>query len=76
MRLSLDVATRAGFDARPFERLVQHARREVQIPVSDVTAILTSALDAMGRLVAFRSKSPWCCVSGAVHFLNFESALR
>ena len=52
VRLSQDVASRAGFDARPFERLVQHARREVQIPVSDVTTILTGVLDAMGRLVA------------------------
>ncbi len=50
--LSRDVATLAGFDARPFERLVQHVRREVQIPVNDVTGVLTGVLDAMGRLVA------------------------
>ncbi len=52
VQLSREVATLAAFDATPFERLVQHARREVQIPVSDVTAVLTGVLDAMGRLVA------------------------
>lgn len=53
VRLSEDVATRVGFDARPFERLVLHGRRDVQIPVSDVTQVLTGVLDAMGRLVAY-----------------------
>jgi hypothetical protein len=51
--LSQAVATVAGFDAAPFERLVQHARRDVQIPQADVTSVLTGVLDAMGRLVAF-----------------------
>ncbi len=51
--LSQAVATLAGFDAAPFERLVQHARRDVQIPQADVTSVLTGVLDAMGRLVAF-----------------------
>ena len=52
VQLSHEVATLAGFDARPFERLVQHVRREVQIPLSDVTTVLTGVLDGMGRLVA------------------------
>ena len=51
--LSREVAALGEFDAVPFERLVQHARREVQIPVTDVTTVLTGVLDAMGRLVAF-----------------------
>ncbi|MDZ7630922.1 MAG: hypothetical protein U5K74_06090 [Gemmatimonadaceae bacterium] len=52
LQLSREVATLAGFDATPFERLVQHARRDVQIPVTEVTPVLTGVLDAMGRLVA------------------------
>jgi predicted nucleotidyltransferase len=52
VELSKQVAGLAGFDSRPFERLVQHARREVQIPVAEATAILTGVLEAMGRLVA------------------------
>ncbi len=52
LQLSRDVATLVGFDSRPFERLVQHARREVKIPVTEVTPVLTGVLDAMGRLVA------------------------
>jgi hypothetical protein len=50
--LSREVAALAGFDAKPFERLVQHARRSVQIPAAEVTPVLTGVLDAMGRLVA------------------------
>jgi hypothetical protein len=57
LELSREVATLAGFDARPFERLVQHARREVKIPVSDVTSVLTGVLDAMGRLVAYLDRA-------------------
>jgi hypothetical protein len=57
VKLSQQVAMRAGFDVRPFERLVQHARREVQIPASDVNAVLTGVLDAMGRLVAFLDRA-------------------
>ncbi|MBC7841827.1 MAG: hypothetical protein H7099_05930 [Gemmatimonadaceae bacterium] len=53
VKLSHEVATLAGFDARPFERLVLHARHDVQIPVSDVPSILTGVLDAMERLVAY-----------------------
>ena len=51
--LSQAVAALAGFDATPFERLVQHARHAVQIQSSEVTSVLTGVLDAMGRLVAF-----------------------
>lgn len=57
LQLSREVATLAGFDVRPFERLVQHARRDVQIPVSDVTSVLTGVLDAMGRLVAYLDRA-------------------
>jgi hypothetical protein len=57
VKLSHEVATLAGFDAMPFERLVLHARRDVQIPVSDVTSILTGVLDAMGRLVAYLDRA-------------------
>jgi hypothetical protein len=53
VELSQAVARQAGFDARPFERLVLHARREVQIPVGEVTPVLTGVLEAMGRLVAY-----------------------
>ncbi len=52
-KLSSAVAVLAAFDGVPFERLVQHARREVQIPASDVTLVLTGVLQAMGRLVAY-----------------------
>ena len=52
-QLSREVGALAEFDAAPFERLVQHARRAVQIPASDVTSVLTGVLSAMGRLVAF-----------------------
>jgi hypothetical protein len=51
--LSREVSTLAAFDVRPFERLVHHARREVQIPAGEVTSILTGVLDGMGRLVAY-----------------------
>ena len=57
VRLSQDVAARAGFDAQPFERLVQHARRAVQIPVGEVQSVLIGVLDAMGRLVAYLDRA-------------------
>jgi hypothetical protein len=64
--LSQAVATLAGFDAVPFERLVQHARHSVQIPLSDVTPVLTGVLDAMGRLVAFLDGAGGSAPSGDV----------
>ena len=57
VRLSQDVAAIAGFDAQPFERLVQHARRAVQIPVGEVRSVLIGVLDAMGRLVAYLDRA-------------------
>jgi hypothetical protein len=57
LALSREVATLAAFDVRPFERLVQHARRDVQIPVGEVTPVLTGVLDAMGRLVMFLDRA-------------------
>jgi hypothetical protein len=50
----------------PFERLVQHARHAVQIPLSDVTPVLTGVLDAMGRLVAFLDGARGSAPSGEV----------
>jgi len=55
--LSQEVGALAGLDATPFERLVQHARREVQIPVSDVTSVLTGVLIGMERLVAYLDRA-------------------
>lgn len=52
LELSRAVATLAAFDARPFERLVQHARREVQIPLGEVRPVLVGVMDALGRLTA------------------------
>ena len=57
VELSQAVGTLAGFDAKPFERLVQHARHAVQIPASDVTLLLTGVLHAMERLVAFLDRA-------------------
>ena len=64
--LSTTVGTLAAFDAVPFERLVQHARRTVQIPVSDVTPVLTGVLHAMERLVAFLDGAGGSAPSGGV----------
>ncbi len=50
--LSAAVATLAGFDVTPFQRLVLHARREVQIPQQDVRAVLVGVMDALTRLTA------------------------
>lgn len=57
VQLSGDVATVVGFDVGPFERLVRHARRETEIPVTDATAVLSGVLDAMGRLVAYLDRA-------------------
>ncbi|HYW50972.1 MAG TPA: hypothetical protein VE861_10210 [Gemmatimonadaceae bacterium] len=57
VRLSAEVGALAGFDARPFERLVQHARHQVQIPAGDATQVLTGVLSAMERLVAFLDRA-------------------
>lgn len=57
VQLSQAVGALASLDATPFERLVQHARREVQIPVADVTAVLTGVLIGMERLVAYLDRA-------------------
>lgn len=57
VRLSQSIGALADFDATPFERLVQHARREVQIPVPDVTSVLTGVLTGMERLVAYLDRA-------------------
>jgi len=50
--LSREVAAVVGFEVQPFERLVQQARRAVQIPLVEVQPMLLGVLDALGRLVA------------------------
>jgi hypothetical protein len=68
LELSRGVATLAGFDATPFERLVRHARREVQIPAPDVRAVLVGVMDALTRLTAHLDRA-----SGSARFAG-ESA--
>jgi len=66
--LSQRVAVLAGFDPQPFERLVQHARRAVQIQPTEVTGVLTGVLDAMHALVAYLDRSGGTVrPSGVVH---------
>jgi hypothetical protein len=57
VQLSGDVAALANFDATPFVRLVKHARRDVQIPLTDAGAVLGGVLEAMGRLVAYLDRA-------------------
>lgn len=57
LQLSRDVGALASLDATPFERLVQHARREVQIPVPDATSVLTGVLIGMEQLVAYLDRA-------------------
>ena len=57
VKLSHEVSMLAAFDVQPFERLVRHARREVQIPLGEVTSILTGVLEGMGRLVAYLDRA-------------------
>ena len=57
IELSREIGSLVGFDAQPFERLVRHARREVQIPAGEVTPVLVGVLNAMGRLVAYLDRA-------------------
>jgi len=57
VRLSQEVGGLASLEAKPFERLVQHARREVQIPASDVPSVLTGVLIGMECLVAYLNRA-------------------
>lgn len=57
LKLSQHVAELAAFDARPFEQLVHHARRDVQITAGEVSPVLTGVLTAMGRLVAYLNRA-------------------
>jgi hypothetical protein len=52
-RLSRDVATRVGFDAAPFGRVVRHVRGEAKISPSDVAPVLAGYVDGMNQLVRY-----------------------
>ena len=52
-RLSRDVATRVGFDAGPFGRVVRHVRGGDKIGPSEATTVLAGYLDGVQRLVAY-----------------------
>ena len=52
-RLSRDVASRSGFSADPFVRVVRHVRGMEKIGSADVLAVLTGYLDGMLRLVSY-----------------------
>ena len=52
-RLSRDVATRVGFDAAPFGRVVRHVRGGEKIGSSEVAGVLAGYIDGMHRLVAY-----------------------
>jgi hypothetical protein len=51
--LSRAVAARAGFDAAPFVRVVQHVRGSQRLDKKDAGGVLASYLDAVERLVAY-----------------------
>jgi hypothetical protein len=50
------VARRAGFDAEPFERVVQHVRLEVSVPTVEVVPVLAGYLRGMEQLVSYLDK--------------------
>lgn len=52
-RLSRDVATRVGFDAGPFGRVVRHVRGGDKIGTSEATTVLAGYIDGVQRLVAY-----------------------
>lgn len=52
-RLSRDVATRVGFDAGPFGRVVRHVRGSDKIGQSEATTVLAGYIDGVQRLVAY-----------------------
>ena len=52
-KLSRDVAQRAGFNAEPFVRVVQHVRGTEKIGSSDVSVVLAGYVDGMHRLVSY-----------------------
>jgi uncharacterized protein (UPF0335 family) len=51
--LSRSVATKAGFDAAPFERVVRHVRGIAKLERGEAGAMLAGYLAAMERLVAY-----------------------
>lgn len=51
--LARAVATRAGFDAAPFVRVVQHVRGSQRLDKRDAGPVLAGYLDAVERLVAY-----------------------
>jgi hypothetical protein len=52
-RLSREVATRVGFDAAPFVRVVQHVRGVEKIGSPEVPTVLTGYLGGVQRLVSY-----------------------
>ena len=50
--LASDVARRAGFDAAPIVRVIQHVRGDQPLKIVDVGGVLAGYLAAMGRLVS------------------------
>jgi hypothetical protein len=51
--LSTDVATRAGFDAAPFRRAVEHVRGSAKIKKEDARSVLAGYMAGMEALVAW-----------------------
>ena len=51
--LSRMVATRAGFDAAPFVRVVRHVRGEEALPPREAEPVIAGYLTGLERLVAF-----------------------
>jgi hypothetical protein len=51
--LSRSIASRAGFDPGPFERVVSHVRGTAKIDRNDASAVLAGYMAGMERLVAY-----------------------
>jgi len=53
LALSLDVAQRAGFDAAPFHRAIQHVRGTAKLARDDASTVLAGYMAGMEALVAW-----------------------
>ena len=56
--LSQVIAGRAGFDAAPFVRVVQHVRGDAVLAARDAEQVIAGYLDALEQLVAFIEQLP------------------